>query len=97
MEWDQQITRDEAASSVLFQKLLRQYRPLYIGSNYDRDQWPDSAAGKLRRALYKLGHPRKWLLRPADLQERFSNLLLVPPQRLDRVMAIGPISLEQPQ
>ena len=93
MEWDQPVTRQEAAKSSLFTRLLREYQPLYIGANYDRDQWPDSTLGRLRRGLYKLGHRRQWLLRPADLQQNYSNLVLLPSHQLDIIDAIGLVSL----
>lgn len=94
MEWDQDITRKEASASPLFQRLLREYQPMYIGSNYDRDQWPDSIPGKLLRGLYKLRHRRQWLLRPADLQQNYSNLVLLPAHRLDLIDGIGLVSLD---
>lgn len=94
MEWDQDITRQEAAKSPLFERLLRDYQPMYIGSNYDRDQWPDSILGKLQRGAYKLCHRRQWLLRPADLQQNYSNLVLLPAHRLDLPDAIGLVSLD---
>lgn len=94
MEWDQDITRREAGNSRLFERLLRDYTALHIGTNYDRDQWPNSTLGTLQRALYKMRHPRQWLLRDADLEQSYSNLVLVPPHQLDNLRNIGPVSFD---
>jgi FkbM family methyltransferase len=93
MEWDQAITRQEASDAQLFEGLLSAYKALYIGTTYDRDQWPKTLLGRLQRVLYKLRQPRQWLLREANLADNYSNLVLVPPRYLDVLGDMGPVSL----